>query len=89
MRIGYVLTAIIAILVFVATYYYLPFQPLSNTSIIPDWATRILPNNQALLKGLSSFLWVQRGFDLIIQAILVLAMAAGLSIFFGKEAGGE
>ncbi|MHA1617246.1 MAG: hypothetical protein ACTSX9_08090 [Candidatus Njordarchaeales archaeon] len=89
MRIGYFLAGVIAIIVFLSVYYYMPYTPIANPSAIPDWNTRIITSLQALSQKLPEFLWFLRGFDIIIQAILVVAMAAGMAIFFGKEAGGE
>ena len=89
MRIGYVLASIVTFLVFLTVYYYAPYTPLEDPSAISDWDARIVTNLQALSKKLPEFLWSLRGFDIIIQAVLVVAMAAGIAIFFGKEAGGE
>ncbi len=89
MRIGYVLVGIIILTVFLAVYYYLPYMPLKDFSKIPDWGSRVITSRNMLARKVPEFLWASRGFDILIQATLVVAMAAGMAIFFGKEAGGE
>lgn len=82
---GYIVAGLVALIVFYAVYHYQPFQPIDNPAITPGWTERILTDHEKLNEVLPQYVWNYRAFDIMIQGVLAIALASGLTIFFGRE----
>jgi len=81
--------SIIGFIIFLLGYFYYPFVP----GFLPDSVSIVMErlsfNISELGSVIANYLWNIRGFDLLVQAFLVVAISAGLSHFFKKEGGEE
>lgn len=85
MIMGLIVVGIIAFIVGWLVYYSYPYIPGVTTEVLQKVLTRINELSKGLEFVLSDYLWNYRGIDILLQGVMVLAIAAGLSHFFRRE----
>ena len=82
---GFIIAGALIFVSFITVYYSSPYAPGITSEVISEVLARAQMDFGKLEKFLANYLWNYRGFDVIFQAVMVIAIAAGLSHFFKEE----
>ena len=82
---GFVIASVLTLISFIVVYYSYPYAPGITPGVISEVLARAQIGFGELERFLANYLWNYRGFDVIFQAVMVIAIAAGLSHFFKEE----
>ncbi len=85
MLLGLLGVGVTAFIVAWVVLYGYPYSPGITSDAITSVLSRVSEVEKGLEIALSNYLWNYRGIDILIQGVLVIGIAAGLSHFFKRE----
>ncbi len=86
---GYLIAGFVIFIAFFLTMHYYMYTPGISTEIVDTVVNRANIALMDLEKILSDYLWNYRGIDVLMQGVIVIAVAAGLANFFKREKEGK
>lgn len=85
MLLGLIGVGVISFIVALLVFYDYSYVPGISPEAISDLSSRLSELERGLEVTLSNYLWNYRGIDALLQGIMVVGIAAGLSHFFKRE----
>ena len=85
MLLGLVSAGVISFIVAWFVFYGYSYTPGISHEVISNLLSRLNELEKGLEITLSNYLWNYRGIDILLQGVMVIGVAAGLSHFFRRE----